>query len=77
MRFPAGFNGNVIVEANEFRAVVIKGSIEHKAPDKQPINRLLPGSYFGSSGAFEHNVSANEGAVIYIRTNGRYKIVPG
>lgn len=75
LKLPAGFNGELTVEANEFRGIVIQGTVDYKSiefTDEQP---LTAGSYFGSSGEFSHQLMTSlEGAMIYIRTDGKYKL---
>ena len=75
VKLPAGFKGRIQSYGSTFRAVVIKGQLQHFGAD---IKTLEPGSYFGSTGETVHQLlsqTENE-SVIYVRTNGRYELVP-
>ncbi|BFM17912.1 DUF4437 domain-containing protein [Maricurvus nonylphenolicus] len=72
VKFPAGFNGKIDVEATEFRAVVIKGGVVRT--DSGQLHNLSAGSYFGSTGQFEHKVTSVKEVLIYFRTDGVYRI---
>ncbi|MEL0636768.1 DUF4437 domain-containing protein [Marinomonas sp. TI.3.20] len=75
VKLPAGYQGNIDVNAKEFRAVVIKGDVSYQSAETKQEKELTPGSYFGSTGKFEHGLSVSStGATIYIRTNGKYDI---
>lgn len=74
VKFPAGFNGKVDVTADEFRAVIIKGNLQSAGSKKEQKNSLLHGSYFASSGKYEHSISASVETLVYFRTDGRYQI---
>jgi hypothetical protein len=73
VRFPAGFAGKIQSHGATFRAVVIKGQLQHRGTDVQT---LEPGSYFGSTGPTVHQVSsgAGEDSIIYVRTDGSYDV---
>ncbi len=75
VRLPAGFAGRIRSWGASFRAVVIKGQPRYLGAD---VKTLEPGSYFGSKGETVHQVSSDEGeeTVIYVRTNGRYAVIP-
>ena len=70
IKLPAGFSGQINSTSPVFRAVVITGAANHKKSTEQ----LLPGSYFGSTGSFTHNISTSEETIIYIRTKGEYTL---
>lgn len=74
VKLPAGFTGAIQSQGSTFRAVVIKGRPEYQGV---VVRTLEPGSYFGSKGQTVHKISsqAGEESVIYVRTNGRYKVV--
>lgn len=75
VRLPAGFTGKIHSYGSIFRAVVIKGQPQYLGND---VKTLEPGSYFGSKGETAHRLSSKQGAesTLYIRTDGRYEVVP-
>tara|TARA_R110002095_G_scaffold623_2_gene3016 strand:+ start:3263 stop:4153 length:891 start_codon:yes stop_codon:yes gene_type:complete len=75
VRLPAGFAGAIHSHGTTFRAVLIKGQARYLGDD---IKTLEPGSYFGSSGDTVHGLALDPGmaSTIYVRTDGRYEIVP-
>ena len=75
VKLPADFNGQITVNANEFRAIVISGSTEYQSTENPNADVLTAGSYFGSTGQFIHQLNtASKGAMIYIRTDGKYQL---
>lgn len=77
VKLPAGFIGKVKSHDSTFRAVVIKGQLQYKVSEAD-VKVLEPGSYFSSKGESAHHVSskAGEESIIYIRTNGKYEVIP-
>jgi len=75
IKLQSGFKGSISTDTNEFRAVVIQGKLGYIDLNQQKGKNLLPGSYIGSTGKYEHRFSANEETLIYIRTNGIYRVV--
>lgn len=75
LKIPAGFSGKLNVDAKEFRAVIIKGQAKYKSAENTNSQALNAGSYFSSTGAFEHLLSLSQDALIYVRTNGSYRIL--
>lgn len=75
VELPAGFNGKIRSHGSTFRAVVIHGRPKHHGAG---IKILEPGSYFGSNGEAEHQVSceAEEDCIIYVRVEGKFDVVP-
>ncbi|MBE9032374.1 DUF4437 domain-containing protein [filamentous cyanobacterium LEGE 11480] len=73
VKLPAGFKGEIRSYGSIFRAVVITGEPQYFGTNTQT---LEPGSYFSSKGESVHQISSNAGkeSIIYVRTNGRYKI---
>jgi len=73
IKLPAGFTGKIHSHGATFRAVVIKGQPQYLGAD---IKTLEPGSYFGSKGESEHQISskAEEESIIYVGTDGKYEI---
>lgn len=77
IKLPAGFEGTIRSNGSIFGAVVIKGMPEYKMSDADTKD-MEPGSYFESEGEAVHRVSSatKEETIIYVRTNGKYDIVP-
>lgn len=75
VKLPAGFSGAIHSHGSTFRAVVVKGQPQYLGDD---VKTLEPGSYFGSKGETVHQVSSNAGeeSIIYVRTDGKYEVVP-
>ncbi len=75
VKLPTGFTGKIHSHGSTFRAVVIKGQPQHLGAD---LKTLEPGSYFGSKGETVHQISskAGEESIIYVRTDGKYEVVP-
>ncbi|WP_111980388.1 DUF4437 domain-containing protein [Algibacillus agarilyticus] len=79
VKLPADFSGELAVDADEFRVVVIKGSVQYqtaqlKSAQAKSVTDLTSGSYFYSKGTFSHQVTSSEQTIIYIRTNGRFTV---
>ena len=78
VRLPAGFAGKIDSHGSTFRAVVIKGQPQYQVPGETDVKTLEPGGYFSSKGESVHQVSseAGEESVIYVRTDGKYDVIP-
>lgn len=76
IKLPAGFEGTIRSNGSIFGAVIIKGLPEYKI--EADTKKLEPGSYFESEGETVHRVSsdAKKETIIYVRSNGKYDIVP-
>ncbi|OBT05355.1 hypothetical protein A9267_15995 [Shewanella sp. UCD-FRSSP16_17] len=75
IKLPANFSGTLTSDAEEFRAIVIKGSLSYQSVETPNRKGLTAGSYFGSNGKFSHNVTTSaQGAMVYIRTDGKYHV---
>ncbi|MBU2938491.1 DUF4437 domain-containing protein [Lacinutrix sp. C3R15] len=74
LKLPAGFNGKIKNLSPNFRAVVISGGLTHQFSKKETKNKLEPGSYFGAKENATSMISAEKETVIYIRSNGNYKV---
>lgn len=70
---PIGFNGKIYSKGVSFGAVVLKGNPKYLGKE----NKVLEtGSYFSSKGEALHAISSlSQETILYIRTNGNYKIV--
>ncbi len=75
LKLPSNFQGEIHSQGSVFRAVVILGQPRFFAPEART---LEPGSYFSSRGEKSHKIAIDSGdeAVLYIRTNGIYRVVP-
>ena len=78
VKLPAGFTGKIDSHGSTFRAVVIKGQPQYQVPGETDVKTLEPGSYFSSKGESVHQVSseAGEESIIYVRTDGKYDVIP-
>lgn len=74
VKLPAEFTGTLTSDAETFRAVVIQGDLHYQ--NKNNVKVLQPGSYFGSTGEFNHLVSTKKKGetIMYVRTNGYLNI---
>ncbi|NHI02228.1 DUF4437 domain-containing protein [Oceanimonas sp. MB9] len=76
VKLPAGYTGQIHVDAEEFRGIVIKGDVTYRSAETRDEKELAAGSYFGSTGQFDHNISvSDQDAILYFRTNGRYQLI--
>ena len=77
IKLPARFEGTIRSNGSIFGAVIIKGMPQYEM-SKKDVKTLEPGSYFSSEGETVHKVSSayKEETIIYVRTNGKYDIVP-
>lgn len=73
IKLSAGFKGTLNSLGSTFRAVVVKGQIKHQA-DADKV--LEPGAGFHAESVSTHLVSAEKETVLYVRTDGKYHIVP-
>lgn len=69
LKLPKNFNGKLYTKASTFGAVLVNGEIHLK--DKT----LETGSYFSSEGEIAHHITTNNEAVLYIRSNDKYKVI--
>lgn len=76
IKLGAGFEGELLTEASEFRAVVIGGEVAYNARDLDEPIALETGSYFESTGDYTHQLvnPSDDEVTIYIRTNSRYSV---
>ena len=75
LELPANFHGRIGTSASVFKAVVIQGTLSYKS--KKSTKELRSGSYFGSSGDYDHEIELKKGqaSILYIRSNGNYEIL--
>ena len=78
IRLPAGYVAELLNPGATFGAVVIKGRPQHRTSGTSDVKMLEPGSYFSSKGEVVHRIasSADAESLIYIRTDGRYEVIP-
>ena len=78
IKLPARFTGKIRNHRSTFRAVVIQGRPNHRAPGQTTTRTLEPGSYFSSSGDSAHQIStqADGECIIYVRTEGKFDVIP-
>ncbi|ELP30444.1 hypothetical protein RBSWK_05706 [Rhodopirellula baltica SWK14] len=74
VKLPAGFTGKIMTAASTFRAVVIRGQLHLHLEGKDKIAALVPGSYFGSEGEATHAIATDEETIVYVRTEGTYRV---
>ncbi len=76
VKLPAGFEGKIENNGDDFRAVVIQGQVKYTLPNNKEVKTLDPGSYFSTAGKSYHSIASqgNKESLIYIRTNGKLKI---
>ncbi|WP_444931133.1 DUF4437 domain-containing protein [Microbulbifer sp. SSSA002] len=68
-----GFKG-AIESGNELKAVVVKGKATYQWEDDKAKTVLSPGSFFSSEVKGEHNLAVDTEMILYINSNGRYKV---
>lgn len=73
IKLPAGFSGTIHNQGDSFRAIVVKGQPKYLGSETQT---LTPGSLFSASGAGLHHISSKGESVFYIRTDGKYEVLP-
>lgn len=75
IKLPARFTGEIRSHGSILRAVVIQGRPQYLTDDAKTLD---PGSYFGAKGEAVHRLSSSAGeeTIIYVRTDGKYEVVP-
>ncbi|MFC7337803.1 DUF4437 domain-containing protein [Haloferula chungangensis] len=78
IKLPAGFKGSIRSDGESFRAVVIQGQLDYRHPSVQEPKTLDPGSHFSAEGKTLHQLdsSPEEESILYVRTNGKYHLIP-
>ncbi|MDY7007055.1 MAG: DUF4437 domain-containing protein [Cyanobacteriota bacterium] len=78
VKLPAGFTGKISSHGSTFHAVVIQGEPKYQVTSETDLKTLIPGSYFSLKEESVHQVSseATEESIIYIRTNGKFDVIP-
>ncbi|MEM8672711.1 MAG: DUF4437 domain-containing protein [Cyanobacteria bacterium P01_G01_bin.67] len=78
VKLPTGFTGKIRTQDSIFRAVMVQGKSQYQISGETEEKTLEPGSYFGSDGETAHQASceAEEECIIYVRTEGKYDVIP-
>ena len=78
VKLPPEFTVEIRNQGSTLRAVVIQGRSQYLVPGETEEKTLEPGSYFGSEAESVHQVScqAEEECIIYVRTEGKYEVIP-
>ncbi|MBX2830415.1 MAG: DUF4437 domain-containing protein [Rhodospirillales bacterium] len=76
LKLPAGFDGELISNDSQLRAVLVSGAATYELADTGDAKALTPGSYFGSKEKVRHHLKAdaNQDSVFYVRTEGKYEL---
>lgn len=76
VKLPAGFSGTLYTGNSQFKVIVIQGESHYHSGDIRDIKKLTAGSYLGSEGKSSHHLACENECIIYVRTRGKYSIVP-
>lgn len=73
-----GFTVKRRSHAPTFHGVAIQGQTKYQVSGKTHSKTLEPGSYFGFKGEFVDEVSSPdlEESIIYVRTDGKFHVIP-
>ena len=76
LNLPRGFAGKITSYGSTFRAVVVAGQLQYRAPGEIDPKIMEPGSYFSSTRQSAHSISSVAGAesIIYVRTDGKLDV---
>lgn len=74
LKLPAGFKGKIQNLSPSFRAVIISGGLTHQFAKNGEKKELNAPSYFGAEENATSIISAEKETVIYIRSNGSFKV---
>ena len=76
LKLPAGFSGKLNTESSSFKVIVIDGQISLHLDSGKDVRKLTPGGYFGTEGKASNHVTTKNGCTVYVRTKGKYTVVP-
>lgn len=76
VKLPAGFSGKLNTESSTFKVIVIDGQTKLHLDGGKDVRTLTPGGYFGTEGKASNHVTTKDGCTIYVRTKGKYSVVP-
>lgn len=76
VKLPSGFEGSITSSGDEFKAVVIKGSLNYKQDSNAEALALDAGSYIESSTPATHEVRnvSDADAIVYVRSSSKYQV---
>jgi quercetin dioxygenase-like cupin family protein len=75
IKLPAGFTGEIHSFGSSFRAVVTQGQLQYQTSND--VKTLQSTSYFSTEGEAVHPISStNQDSMLYVRTDGKFKIMP-
>lgn len=76
LKLPPGFSGSLNTNKSTFRVIVIKGELKLSLANAPGTKSLSAGGYIGSQGIVSHQVSSDRECTVYIRTKGKYTVIP-
>lgn len=78
IKLPVGFKSELHGDGALLRSVVIQGQISHQQSSGSDVEKLEPGSYFGSEGDVAHRLACDRGAdcILYVRNTGKLYVIP-
>lgn len=76
VKLPSGFEGSITSSGDEFKAVVIKGSLNYKQDSNAEALALDAGSYIESSTPATHEIRnvSDADAIVYVRSSSKYQV---
>lgn len=76
IKLPSGFEGSISSKGGEFKAVVIKGSLNYKQDSSAGALTLNAGSYIETSTTATHEVRnvSDADAIVYVRSSSKYQV---
>ena len=75
IKLASEFAGKILSDGNSLRSVVISGEVNLNSKNNQTLAILKPGSYFASNGRSAHWLSANSESILYLRYDGKLRII--
>lgn len=76
IKLPSGFEGSISSKGGEFKAVVIKGSLNYKQDSSAGALTLNAGNYIETSTTATHEVRnvSDADAIVYVRSSSKYQV---
>ncbi|MBT3133761.1 DUF4437 domain-containing protein [Alteromonas sp. ALT199] len=76
IKLPSGFEGSISSKGGEFKAVVVKGSLNYKQDSSAGALTLNAGSYIETSTTATHEVRnvSDADAIVYVRSSSKYQV---
>ncbi|MFD2167476.1 DUF4437 domain-containing protein [Thalassotalea euphylliae] len=75
VKLPKGYKGQLKVNGNELKAVVISGELSYQSEEITSSTSLQAGSYFSSSSPFTHELTAASETTLYIRSDNQFQFI--